>query len=254
LNYSIVIIGSGNVATHLSHSLSNAGYSIVQVFSRKTENAMQLAARFNCMATDKVSEIITNADLYIISISDTAVGALVDSLNFEPNRIIHTAGSLDISLLSRFKNCGVLYPLQTFSKERTIEFKDVPLCIEASNKEFEIELHTIALQLSTNVHMLNSAQRRECHMAAIFANNFTNHFYNIAAEMLKKKDIPFSILQPLIKETAAKIEQMHPAQAQTGPAARGDRNVVNKHIELLQGTGLEKIYSFVSESIIKSRQ
>ncbi len=249
----ISLIGSGNVATHLALALSQAGHLIEQVYSRNAEHAQDLALKVKARAIPSLQQLNPNVDLLLIAISDKAIAPLCQEIQFQPKCIAHTAGSVPLSVLDSFENAGVFYPLQSFTKEKAIDFKRVPLCIEATNNKTQSTLLELAEGLSNQIHLLNSEQRKECHIAAIFANNFTNHLYHIAADLLTAKDIPFDILQPLIQETAEKIKELHPAKAQTGPAARNDKQVMEAHMQHLKDEKLKKIYSFVSESILAKK-
>jgi predicted short-subunit dehydrogenase-like oxidoreductase (DUF2520 family) len=152
-------------------------------------------------------------------------------------------------------NYGVFYPLQTFSKSREISFSDIPICIEANQSSTLLKLQQLAGTLSSSVHPINSEERKTLHLAAVFANNFVNHLYSIGSEILQENNLSFDLLKPLIRETAAKIETLHPLEAQTGPARRNDQGVINAQLKLLQDQPeFQKIYSFVTESIYQIHQ
>jgi predicted short-subunit dehydrogenase-like oxidoreductase (DUF2520 family) len=252
----IVFIGAGNVATHLSQALQKAGTEIEQVYSRTIGSAELLARKLDCDYTSDLSRISPKADLYIFSVSD---GALVQVLNDFPFRdafAVHTSGSMPIELLAKagFKG-GVFYPLQTFSKIIKPEFSSIPLCLEACNEGFLSRLHVLASTISEDVRYINSEQREIIHLAAVFACNFTNHLYNISHELLSAGNISPDILFPLIDETIRKAKIHHPANVQTGPAMRKDYEIMNKHINRLSALpAYQKIYTFISESIIKNNK
>lgn len=246
----IVIIGAGNVATHIASELFNKGFEICQIFNRTLSNAVVLANKVEADAIDDASYMVKDADLYIISLSDGVINDFVNQIYFEPKLIVHTAGSIHINVLDKFKNYGVFYPLQTFTKGRKLNFKTIPICIEANNEDSKKTLQQLAEKLSNNIHDLSSEQRKQCHLAAVVANNFTNHFYSIANEILKAKGISFDIIRPLILETANKVQELSPIESQTGPAVRNNLKVIDDHKKQLPTPELEKLYSFVSQSII----
>ena len=251
----IVILGAGNVATHLSGALKKSGFLIKCVYSKTIEAAKTLALKVNSQYTNEINQIPIEADLYIIAVKDEFVEDVIKYLKLSNGIIVHTAGSISMDVFKdRFKNYGVLYPLQTFSKFRDIDFTNIPICIEANNKILESKLIGLSKCLSDSVYVINSEKRKMLHLAAVFACNFTNHMYSAATEILKQSDIPFDLLKPLIAETAQKAIDCDPQNAQTGPAVRDDQNVIHKHLELLKDNPeFEKIYKFVSDSIYKLR-
>lgn len=245
----IVIIGTGNVAEHLSDSFFKKGFLITQIWGRNKEKAEILAKKVHSESTSVFHLIKKNADLYLLCISDDAVSEIVQKIDFEPSIIVHTAGSLPLEILNKFKNHGVFYPLQTFTKGRELSLKNVPFCLEANNKKTLTELKNIAGEISDNIIEMNSLERKRCHLSAIFACNFTNYFYSIASELLAEKNLSLNLLKPLIEETLAKATSITPQKAQTGPAVRGDWKIINKHLDELKNEDWKKLYSFVSESI-----
>ncbi len=249
----IVILGSGNVATHLSLALLRAGNSIIQVFSRDISHAANLAAKLKCESISDIEKLNCHADLYFFSVSDDAITTLVSSLPYLEGMVVHTSGATGIDVLSaKFKSAGVLYPLQTFSAKRDIDFKNVPLLIEASNQESEDLLVHIASSISLHVQKVNSAGRSALHLAAVLACNFTNHLYALAAELLEKESLSFNLLYPLMEETLAKAKAYPPATVQTGPARRLDINTINKHIDYLGKDTFEaSLYILLTDSIIR---
>jgi predicted short-subunit dehydrogenase-like oxidoreductase (DUF2520 family) len=252
----IVLIGAGNVATHLGLALLQSGYEIIQVYSRTSESARKLASKLNCSYTIAIQEITDQADIYIFSVSDDALETCIKTFTHENKLLVHTAGSMGIEVLSQKSNrTGVIYPLQTFSRQVAVDYKNIPVCLEASCKEDFIHLEKLAKKISDQVIRVDSRQREILHIAAVFACNFTNHMYVIAEKILEKEKIPFSILHPLIRETLRKTEHKNPSELQTGPAARKDLNVIRKHIDkLAELPESQKIYTFISESILKSKE
>ncbi|MEO8085826.1 MAG: DUF2520 domain-containing protein [Bacteroidota bacterium] len=247
----IVLIGAGNVATHFGLALKKAKHEIVQVFSRSESSARSLSEKLKSKSTTDVKSILPVADLYIVSISDHAVKGLLKSLSVQNKIIIHTSGSIGINVFGkRFINHGVIYPLQTFSKERDLNFKEVPLLIESSNAKVLAAINAVAYSVSPFVFEMTSADRKTVHLAAVIANNFSNHLFVLAENVLKKKNIPFPLLGPLLHETVIKAIKLTPHDAQTGPAKRGDTKILEEHLKMLkQEPSLQKIYRMLSESI-----
>ena len=249
----IVLLGSGNVATHLAIALKEAGKTIVQIYSRTLENAGFLAKKVKADFTTDIAKIACNADLYIIAVSDDALAEVANGIDVNNNLIVHTSGSAPMDILkSCSENRGVLYPLQTFSRSRNIDFGKVPLCIEANSIESRERLKNLALSLSENIHFVDSEKRRVLHLAAVFACNFSNFMYTIAQKITEENNLSFDILKPLIEETAAKIEEITPVEAQTGPAVRGDEKIMKLHMDMLRKyPEFMEIYRLISEKIIK---
>ncbi|MDD4198958.1 MAG: DUF2520 domain-containing protein [Paludibacter sp.] len=248
----VVFIGAGNLATHLSRALQQAGEQIVQVYSRTMTSASELATLLNVPYTTNLDEIITDADVYFYAVSDDALESLVQ-LPLASNAIhVHTAGSVSMDVfIGKKSNYGVFYPLQTFSKTKQVDFKTIPLFIEASSPEVEAELFKIAHKVSEQVYRTNSEQRLKLHVSAVFASNFVNHLYQIASDVVKSANLPFEVLKPLILETAEKVMFLSPEQAQTGPAKRNDQGVINKHLETLdEHPALKKLYQDLSNMIL----
>lgn len=247
----IVIIGSGKLATNLAIVFKSTGHNILQIYSRNIENAKVLADRLSCIYTDNPEKINKEADLFFIAVSDNAVCPLLDKMTIKNKFIIHTAGSLNIDILGKYsENYGVFYPVQTFSKTRLVNFKKIPVCIEANNSSNEKILHSIASEISDNVYTLNSEQRMYVHLAAVFASNFVNHLYTISDTILTKNNIPFEILKPLINEVTEKALTFKPIECQTGPAVRNDESIIESHLRLLSKfPDFKNIYTFVTKSI-----
>jgi predicted short-subunit dehydrogenase-like oxidoreductase (DUF2520 family) len=247
----IALIGAGNLATQLGVELTERGHQVMQVYSRTQKNALELAARLMCSFTDDLAEIEPDADLYIIAVADDAIEFILATVNFGDRLVIHTAGGVSMDIFNSYcKNFGVLYPLQTFSKEKRADFNEISLCIEANSGENLLVLNHFARSISEKVHIINSEQRLFIHLAAVFVCNFVNHFYLIGEQILKEKEIDFGILKPLIMETASKILIHSPGEVQTGPAVRNDINVIKKHMELLNNhPQWSELYRLISENI-----
>ncbi len=253
----VVLIGAGNLATQLALALFENGIQVKQIYSRKLETAIELAGKVGAAFTNNLSQLISDADLYVIAVKDLAIQEILENLSLNENMlIVHTAGSVPMEILDGFSlNYGVFYPLQTLSKYRKADFSVVPVCIEANHPSNLMKLQELAGRLSDSVHQISSVERKTLHLAAVFANNFVNHFYAIGAEILEDKKLNFDLLKPLILETAAKIKTLGPVEAQTGPATRNDTATISSHLKMLQDRPeFQKIYSFVSESIFQLQQ
>jgi len=253
----IVILGAGNVATHLTKALIKEGFDVRQIYSRTIESARELGVKTGVHFTNNLAELYKEADIYIFALSDTAIEKLASMIDFNHDPLLlHTAGSVSIDVLKNSsKNYGVLYPLQTFSKSRELDFKKVPLCVDANTKHNIKEVCQIAATLSDNTRIMGEDERKKIHLAAVFACNFTNYMYSQAEEILKQDNIDFNIIKPLIEETAAKVQDLSPAKAQTGPAIRNDKATMNKHKELLENFNeLKKLYTFISNNISKLKE
>lgn len=253
----VVIIGAGNLATQLSLALTEKEIKVVQVYSRKTESAKELAQKLNSEFTTDLSLLRKDADLYIVAVKDSAITDVLENLNLNENKlIVHTAGSVPMSILEGFStNYGVFYPLQTFSKNRKVDFSNIPICIEANHPSNLLKLEFLGRKLSNSVNQINSAERKILHLAAVFTCNFVNHFYAIGADILHEQKLDFNLLKPLITETAAKIQNLYPLEAQTGPAKRYDKTIIDAQLNMLEShPEYRKIYSFVTESIFRLHQ
>ncbi len=250
-----VSIGAGNVATHISRNLCKAGYSLIQVYSRTIESAMELAVPEKAVFTTTLAEILPDADFYIVSLSDQIVPSVLNQLNLSGKLIFHTSGSHDLEVFgSKFLQYGVLYPLQTISKNVELNISKVPFLIEGSDSKCLLQIELIAGALSEKVYPTNSETRKWIHLAAVFANNFSNHMLALSQEILDDKDLDFDLLRPLIEETFKKAISMDPKEGQTGPAVRNDTIIMEKHIQMLENKPLlQKIYTFTSSSIQRTK-
>ncbi|MEZ5082754.1 MAG: Rossmann-like and DUF2520 domain-containing protein [Bacteroidales bacterium] len=252
----IAFIGAGNVATQLGFALVGAGFKIVQVYSRTQTSAEWLAGKLSADFTISIDEIKLDADLYIISLTDDATGEICKKLDLRDKFVVHTSGTLPLDILSSISNrYGVFYPLQTFSKCRNINFQDIPLCLEANSQENLDLLKKLAKKVSEKIYEINSGQRKMLHLAAVFACNFPNFMYTIAQKILGDADLEFDLLKPLIRETAEKVQTINPVDAQTGPAIRGDRKIMEQHLELLKDNKeLYDLYKFISDQLVTSNK
>ncbi len=246
----IVLIGAGNVATHLGTALKNAGHKILQVYSRTNASSNKLAKKLSAAACTETSMISPKADLYIISLSDHAVKAFIKSFHIKNKVVVHTSGSLPLSILGKIKHRGVIYPVQTFTLSRKINLQQVPFCIEWSSNETKRKIETLVKSISKKTYRLNSNQRKQVHLSAVIVNNFVNHLFTVSEKLLKDAKLPFDIIRPLILETAMKVQEESPAKVQTGPARRGDAEIIEEHLKLLsKNEELQKIYKLLTESI-----
>lgn len=249
----IALIGAGNVATHLGKALKQAGYKIIQLFSRTISSASELAEKLQCPYVTDLNLVTSNADIYLVSVKDDALDKVIPQLvKQNPNALfLHTSGSTSMNVWEGYvKRYGVLYPLQTFSKRFAVDFKTVTFYVEAVDPTDLDIVRQMAYSLSENVYETDSEQRLYVHLAAVFACNFSNHMYAIAYKLLQEKGLSFVPLLPLVDETVRKIHQLNPVGAQTGPARRWDRMIMNKHESLLKTCpAIADIYKKVSESI-----
>ncbi|MCX7987221.1 MAG: F420-dependent NADP oxidoreductase [Bacteroidales bacterium] len=249
----IVILGSGNVATHLARAFVSANINILQIYSPTLEHARELSETIGCDYTHTLNNLVSNADMYLFALTDSAVESVLKQSNWHERLCVHTAGSLPVDIFSRYTHTfGVLYPFQTFTKGVDISLNHVPFFIEASDETIKNKLTILAQKLSDKIYYADSQQRLSLHMAGVFACNFVNHMIAIAESILQESNLPADVLFPLINETLRKFLQIGAKNAQTGPALRNNREVIDKHLELLkEKPEWQKIYTFVSESIYK---
>jgi predicted short-subunit dehydrogenase-like oxidoreductase (DUF2520 family) len=247
----ITIIGSGNVGTHLAKRLFAKGHSIVQVFSRNIENAVELAQQVNADAICDLNELTENTELIIISIKDDAIEEVLKAISFKNILITHTSGATPSTVFSEHANrFGIFYPLQTFSKAKPADFEKLPICIDANNEADLNILETLAQSICPNVYHINDKERAILHVCAVMVNNFTNHLFAMADDILQQENLSLDILKPLILETVKKIENHAPKQMQTGPAIRNDEKTIEKHVVFLEKyPNYQLIYKLLSDSI-----
>lgn len=247
------MLGAGNVATHLSKALINAGFPVAQVWSRKTDNAINLSLQIGANSIANIEDVDTDIDVVILAVADDAISEIVNKIPRLKNRIVlHTSGSTSIELLNQHPKNGVLYPVQTFSKTIALDFTQVPICIEASDTDTLNQLNLLAKKLSNKVEFVNSENRMRLHISAVFACNFTNYFYSIAKDLMDDARLDFELIKPLIQETADKVMQNNPADVQTGPAKRDDQITIQKHLELLKNkSSIKELYTLISQNLVK---
>ncbi len=248
----IILVGAGNVAHHLAPALLKAGLNLCQIYSRTLESARELGKKTGITYTADIFGIYPDGDIYIFCVSDDALLPLYKSIRINKDALVlHTSGSLAMDIFKPYtEHYGVLYPIQTFTKKRELDFREIPLCIEASSSE-ELEIvRELAGLLSIRIEEVSSEKRKVLHLAAVFANNFVNHLYGMAGTILEKEGLNFNLLRPLIFETAHKVLLMSPEDAQTGPAKRGDESILNMHKTLLkEDRKLLNLYTWLSDSI-----
>lgn len=250
----IVLLGAGNLATNLGLALNKAGFSVVQVYSRTLESAEKLAACLNTAATNDLKSLYAEADVYLLALKDDALAEVIPQICRLNSQAVyaHTAGSVAINVFEgHAKHYGVFYPLQTFSRQRPLDFTAIPCLIEGADDISERVLLDLAHALSSDVRLMSSVDRRIVHLAAVFGCNFVNLCYSLANEMLQQRDIDFHLLLPLIDETAAKVHRLSPKEAQTGPAVRLDKAVMERQLNLINDADQRLLYLQMSEMIHK---
>jgi predicted short-subunit dehydrogenase-like oxidoreductase (DUF2520 family) len=248
----IVMIGSGNLATQLSLAFKDAGQEIVQIFSRTEAHAQMLAEQIGCPYTTSVDAILRDADVYILSVKDDALSALAAAVcgSRQQGLFLHTAGSMPMDLFKGYAaQYGVLYPMQTFSKTRRVNFREIPCFIEGSSEQALATVRLLSECISSHVVPCDSEKRKKLHLAAVLACNLTNHCYRLAERVLEAEQIDFRLFLPLIEETARKVTVMSPREAQTGPMVRYDQNVMEMQMSILPDARTREIYRLMSESI-----
>jgi predicted short-subunit dehydrogenase-like oxidoreductase (DUF2520 family) len=247
-----VIIGAGNVAWHLSRQFRKAGHKILQVFSRSEVPAEFLAEESQAAFTDDIEGLNREGTLYVIAVNDDAVEELAEKLHLPEAIVVHTCAMVPMEVLEPVSDLhGVFYPLQTMTKGHELDFKEIPIFIEASSDNVGDEIYHLAAGISGKVLHADLNKRRALHLAAVFANNFSNHLFHISTQLLKRGDMNLGMLMPLIKETVRKLEANDPFDVQTGPAKRGDMKTVEEHLELLGDfPDFREIYLVMTESLI----
>lgn len=251
----IILVGAGRLATNLGRALKDKQHCIKAVYSRTMSSAEALAKQVDAMPTDDLTRLPLQADAYIIAVKDAVLSDVIPSLckGREDQVFFHTAGSMPLSVFQNHaQHYGVFYPMQSFSKERQVDFSGIPIFLESSDEKSKTLARTLAESISQQIFELSTADRRHLHLAAVFACNFANHCFALSAKVLEKHGLPFNVMLPLIDETAGKAHSMHPRNAQTGPAIRWDENVINAQKALLADEPeMQQIYDLMSKSIHK---
>ena len=250
----IVLLGAGRVASQLGPALAAAGHQVIAVWSRTPAATEALANRLpGTTALSTLALPLPPADVYLLAVPDAAVAPLLAGTTWPTGALVaHLAGALPLSAFEASPTVrgGVFYPLQTFSPGRAIDWPTVPLCIEAADAEAEATLQALAHSLSHHVRRLDSAQRLKLHVAAVFANNFTNHLLGIADALLVEAELPAELLAPLVRETVAKALANPPFAVQTGPAVRRDAPTLAAHeLALAAHPTWQALYARLTASI-----
>lgn len=250
----MVLIGSGNVGYHLGRRLFEKGVPIQQVYSRKLDRAKELANLIEAEAINQWEAIQSTADLYILAVPDSTIASVakhLQSIVDSKALVVHCSGATPSTVLQPyFSRFGIFYPLQTFSKERPVHFEAIPICVDAPSKSDSQLLYELGTRISQSVHFITDTERASLHVAAVFVNNFTNYLFHIGHQICEQERVPFELLQPLILETAAKIQEKKPLNMQTGPAIRGDASTIERHLLFLgKHPEYHRIYQLMSQAI-----
>lgn len=247
---SVVLLGAGNVGTHLYRAFSKAkNVNLIQWYNRSLDHIYAYQSSINI--TDNLNDLVV-ADVYIIAVSDDSIASLSKQLPFKDQLVAHTSGSLNFRHMGQNNRRAVFYPLQTFSKHRDIDFSQVPICIESTNKADLELLAQLANALDCKSVVIDTEQRQVIHLAAVYANNFVNQLYRVAHEITDNKGVDFDILKPLILETALKVQEMSPYMAQTGPAKRNDKKTIKRHLKLIENNQHKAVYQLLTDAIKKT--
>ena len=246
----ITFIGAGNVATILSYELKQKGYNIVEIWSKTENSAKNLSEKLSCDYTTKLDDLKA-CDLFIVSVKDEYTYEVIKNIPKLKIPIVHTSGSIGVDIFPNKKNFGVFYPLQTFTKDVNLDFNNLPICIEANNKNLEKELVKIAKSISSNINLIDSIQRSKIHVSAVISCNFSNHMLSIAEHLMRKNNLDFNLLKPLIEHTFKKALIKSPKKVQTGPAIRKDYKTIQKHIDFLSDEkNISELYKKISNNIM----
>jgi len=255
-SYNIVMLGAGNVSTHISRHFFSAGHQISCIYSRTAESAQKLSSELGVPGTSDLGKVPPEADFFIFCLPDHAVAETAEQFRGHKGIWLHTAGALSMEVFQGITNeFGVLYPLQSLSRDCKIRKGHIPFLLEASSLEVKKKTTDLVYSISEIVEEVDSHTRLRAHLAAVFANNFTNHLVHVAQQILEEASLDPGLLDLLIEETFRKLREMDPSGAQTGPAVRGDQETMNKHRELLKDhPEWEKLYTFISREIVRSRK
>ncbi len=252
----ISIIGAGNVGHNFGLAFRQAGYLIHEIYSRTQKSALLLSQTLNCDYNTDLSKLKKDTDLIILAVNDDALADVIKALPIKDKHIVHTSGSTPIDVFEGqgYSSYGIFYPVQSFSKNETESLSPIPVCVEGNDAKSNDLFLSLARSVSTRVYSMDSEKRKALHVAAVFANNFTNHMFHIADDLLQQHHISFEIIRPLLEKTADKIRREKPMAAQTGPAVRNDRKVIDKHIEYLSAQkDYQDIYKAITENIVKTQ-
>lgn len=244
-------IGTGNVASHLMNAFNNAQHEIVEIVSKNIQNAEHYAQLYNAKCIAEPNQLTDQVDFIFVCVNDSNIESIAKELVNHKACIVHTAGSVNIEVLNSDQHkSAVIYPLQTFSKNKHIEFANVPFFVECNDSNIRSNIKQLLDSIHANMHEADSKQRMSLHIAAVFACNFSNHLYSIAADILKENNLEFNVLQSLIQETVDKVQILDPNDAQTGPAKRNDLITLEKHLEFLKSNeSYHSVYQLLSKQI-----
>ena len=247
----ITFVGSGNVAGHLAKAFDLAGFQIHQIVSRNVDSGKQLAKKFAAYFSIHTDGILEDSDFIFLTIPDSAIESTIQKITTNSPIFMHCAGSCSLDMIAKYKpSSAVFYPLQTFTKDRPVNFFKVPVFVEAKEIAVIRSVTALAETISNNVVQLNSEKRSYLHLAAVMANNFTNHLLGEAGKVLEREQMPLSWLKPLMEETVNKAFDLNPSHSQTGPAIRKDDVTINKHLQMLENDPkLKELYSILSKHI-----
>ena len=249
----IALIGLGNAGSQLARVLHRKHLGLQAIFSRDAQKVERVGKRMRIFYTNDLAEIPRDLDLYILAVPDGAIGEVAAQLSkwIKGKGVVHVSGSQPSTVLAPyFDKFGVFYPLQTLTKGRKVKFQNIPICIEAQDSVLNQQLLDLGRAISDQVHFIDDEERAWLHVAAVMVNNFTNHLYTLAEKLTQDHDLSFDLLRPLILETAKKVQKLDPKKAQTGPAARGDQETIDKHLRKLEAyPDILKIYKVLSESL-----
>lgn len=254
---SVTLIGAGNVGHNFGLAFRQAGYLIQEIYSRTQHSAMLLSQALNCDYTTDLSRLNSKTDLLILAVNDDALPSVLEQIPLKDKPIIHTSGSTSIEVFNKlgFKDFGIFYPVQSFSKNETESLHSIPICVEGNSQSMEDLLLSLARSVSTKVYSMDSEKRKALHVAAVFANNFTNHLFHIADDLLHQNHISFEVIRPLLEKTSNKIKTEKPLNAQTGPAVRNDRKVIESHLTYLEDQkDYQEIYRIMTDNIYQKQK
>ena len=249
----VSIIGSGNVAVALAEAISKSEHEMVQIIARNKLRGEVIAFTCDCEYSP-IESVYKPADIFIVALSDSAIGSVTRKADFGDAIVVHTAGSLpQDAMKGKIRHRGVLYPLQTFTSGITVDFKEIPILVEASDELSLTAIESLAKSLSDRVLKIDPDKRATVHLAAVFVCNFTNHLYVVAEQLLNQKGLPFELMKPLIGQTTRNVlaSDGSPKDLQTGPAVRGDFITKGRHTEMLKENNpiFNNIYTYLSNDI-----
>lgn len=249
----VTFIGSGNVAWHLAPALDNTGFAVREIFNRSAKAGRDLVKKlYHANYTDSLDFRESPSSVFFITTSDDAIDIIASEIILPDNAlVVHTSGTRPLSILEKTAatHAGVFYPLQSFSKGKPVHLNEVPLLLESTSDDSERILVKMARSISQSVQIVDSEQRQSLHLAAVIASNFTNHMLTISKQILEENKLTLDILHPLIIETINKALEIGPERALTGPARRGDLEILDKHMNLLNAEN-QRLYRIVSQHIL----